>query len=183
MTSGPHALVSSKPEGSWEDVYRDHADLVARWAARLGGPGFDADDAVQDVFLLVNDLLPRFRGEARFTTWLYRITENVVRQRRRRDRLRRIFIRDVDLEERASQRPTPIEELERREAQRRVYRALDALPDKQRTAMILFELEGMTAEEIGELTGQSSNSVWVMLHRARKQFLAQLARSQGEGHR
>src|SRR5947209_6991554 len=73
----------------FDAVYRAHAAKVARWAARLGGPAVDLDDVVQEVFLIVHRQLAKFRGEAQVTTWLYRIAENVVRHRRRKERFRR----------------------------------------------------------------------------------------------
>src|SRR3954469_18510321 len=77
-----------------EDVYRDHFDFVFRQAARLGGPGIDAEDAAQEVFLVVARKLDTFDGTSLVTTWLYGITLNVVRSLRRRLRLRRLFERD-----------------------------------------------------------------------------------------
>src|SRR2546423_1814126 len=65
------------------EVYRRHAADVARWAARLGGPLIDVDDVVQEVFVVVNRKLPHFRGDAKVTTWLFRITDHVVRNHRR----------------------------------------------------------------------------------------------------
>ena len=157
-------------------VYRDNAHLVARWAQRLGGPSIDAEDVVHEVFLVVHAQLAGFRGDAKLSTWLYRITENVVRYRRRRERLRRWFTTPwgKEADHVASSRPTPVDEVERREAESLVYRALDRLPEKQRTLVVLFEIEGCSGEEIAERTGTSVNAVWVGLHRARARFLKAL---------
>jgi RNA polymerase sigma-70 factor (ECF subfamily) len=159
-------------------IYRAHAQTVARFAQRLAGPGVDVDDLVQEVFLVVHKQLPAFRGEAAITTWLYRITENVVRHRRRKERWRR-FLRGSSEEvggRHVSPRPTPVEDFERREASRIVYRVLEGMSEKYRTLIILFELDGKSGEEIAELTGQKIGTVWVALHRAREQFLARLQR-------
>ena len=163
-------------------LYRAHALTVARFAQRLCGPRLDAEDVVQEVFLVAHRLLPTFRGEALVTTWLYRITENVVRHRRRKERFRSwLFGSSEDVGGRAaSTRPTPVEELERREASVTVYRVLDAMNEKYRTLIILFELEGKSGEEIAELTGQRVQTVWVALHRARAQFLARLQKLEGK---
>jgi RNA polymerase sigma-70 factor (ECF subfamily) len=174
MSSGYPIVVAEKP--TLESVYREHAPSVARWAQRLGGPAFDAEDAVHEVFLVVHAQLDGFRGDAKLSTWLYRITENVVRHRRRRDRFRRwLGGSSEEVGGRvASSRPTPVEDLERREAESLVYRALDRLPEKQRTLIILFEIDGCSGEEIAERTGTKINAVWVSLHRARARFLAAL---------
>ena len=55
-------------------IYRAHAGTVARWAAKLAGPGNDVEDLVHEVFLVARRRLPEFRGDAKVTTWLYRIT-------------------------------------------------------------------------------------------------------------
>lgn len=175
----PHAPPPAPPPSTVEDagaLFREHAQRVARWASLLGGPGIDAEDVVQEVFLTVQRHLPSFRGESLITTWLYRITANAVRHRRRRERVRRFF--GVSSPEQAlrvaSPRPTPVEELERRQTASVVYRVLDRLSDKQRTALILFELEGLSGHEIAERMDISPNNVWVLLHRARDRFAAEL---------
>jgi RNA polymerase sigma factor (sigma-70 family) len=74
-----------------DNLYRAHAATVARWAARLVGPGADVEDIVHEIFLVAGRRLPEFRGEAKVSTWLYRITERVALGYRRRDRFRRRF--------------------------------------------------------------------------------------------
>ncbi|MCS6914390.1 MAG: RNA polymerase sigma factor [Myxococcales bacterium] len=177
VTTQPKALASSeRPElGA---IYRAHAQTVARWAARLGGPLLDPEDVVQEVFLIAQRLLPGFRGEAQVTTWLFRITRNVVRHRRRRARLWRLLrgAGDEAARQLPSQRPSPLEDLERLEAQATVYRALDAMSEKYRTAFVLFEMEGLSGQEVAALMGQRVSTIWVWLHRARAQFLKELER-------
>src|SRR5688572_3796878 len=127
-------------------LYRAHAPTVARWAERLAGPSLDVEDLVQDVFLIVRAKLHRFRSSARMTTWLYGITQNVVRQQRRRLRWRQWLggsATDVAGDVEATG-PTPLEELERQRALRHVYRILDGMSEKLRTVFILFELERLS---------------------------------------
>jgi RNA polymerase sigma-70 factor (ECF subfamily) len=157
-------------------LYETHAQTVARWAARLCGPALDAEDIVQEVFLVVERRLAEFRGEAPVTTWLYRITANVVRHQRRKQRWRR-FLGGSSTDvagEIASSRPTPIEELERRRAAALVYRVLDGMAEKYRSVLILFELEGLSGETVAGLLGLKMPTVWVRLHRARALFLERL---------
>ncbi|MDB4969989.1 MAG: polymerase sigma factor RpoE [Myxococcales bacterium] len=159
-------------------LFEAHADEVATWASRLGGPLLDVEDAVQEVFIIVHRRIDRFRGESSVTTWLYGITVNVVRQQRRKAQRRRWFGRGVDAADadttRASQ-PTPIEELERHRRTLGVYQVLDAMRETNRAILILFELEGLTGEAIAELTSMQVATVWVRLHRAREEF-SRLAR-------
>ncbi|HEY7371216.1 MAG TPA: sigma-70 family RNA polymerase sigma factor [Polyangia bacterium] len=180
------AAAAAPAPADLDGIYRSHAETVARWVGHLGGPTADVDDLVHEIFLVADRRLPEFRGEAKVTTWLYRITERVVRGRRRNERLRRWLgrTRSADVERAvAPSQLTPIEELERRRAVETVYRILDRLPGKYREVLILFELEGASGEEIAALTGRKPATVWVQLHRARKQFLEELQRDEGEGRR
>lgn len=179
---------ASAPEGvaaryDLDALYREHAPAVARWVAHLGGPRIDVDDLVHEIFLIVHRRLGEFRGDARVTTWLYRITARVVSARRRRDHSRRwiahVWRGDVKEATAAVGRLTPVEELERQRARHSVYCTLDRLAEKYRSLLILFELEGLSGEEIAALTGIKLSTVWVRLHRARLLFLAELDRGQG----
>jgi RNA polymerase sigma-70 factor (ECF subfamily) len=157
-------------------VYRQHADLVKRWALRLGGPALDAEDVVHEVFLVVQRRLPTFRGDAKLTTWLYQITLRVVKKQARRQRLGR-WVRGLagDLvDQLPDDQLGPYESIERQEAAHLVYRALDGLAHNQRAVVILFELEGHSGEEIADLMGARLATVWVWLHRGRARFLARL---------
>jgi RNA polymerase sigma-70 factor (ECF subfamily) len=162
---------------SSEEIYRRHAQRVARWAARLAGPGVDVEDLVQEVFLQVHRSIDRFRGECRLTTWLYGVTERVVRARRRRERLRRMFGLStlVDVEP-ISSGPSPSDALERRQSTQLLYVALDRLRENHRTVLILFELEGLSGEEIAELKSLRIATVWMRLSRARAQLARELER-------
>jgi RNA polymerase sigma-70 factor (ECF subfamily) len=163
-------------------LYRAHAGTVARWAAHLGGPSVDVDDLVHEIFLVARRRLVEFRGDAKVTTWLYRITERVVRDGRRKERVRQWLgrVRRADVEQALSPTPlTPVEELDRRESRETVYRILNRLADKYRNVLILFELEGMSGEEIAALTGLKLATVWVHLHRARAGFLTEMKRQAG----
>jgi RNA polymerase sigma-70 factor (ECF subfamily) len=123
-------------------IYRQHAEAVARWVARLGGPLIDVEDAVHEVFLIAQRRRVTTEGPARITTWLYRVTTKVVSHRRRKDWLRR-WLRGsaTDAAGRlAAIEPSVVEALEARERNALVYRVLDRLPEKQRGVLILFEM-------------------------------------------
>ena len=158
-------------------VYARHATTVARWARRLGGPAIDADDVVQEVFLIAGRKLAGFDGAAKITTWLFRTTERVVLGARRKHRLRRLLAgrvrraAEVDIV-RPGHQPTPLEEVEQRQMTAAIYQLFDRLPERHRQALILFEIEGLTTEEIAALTGVELTTVRVWLHRARTRFAA-----------
>lgn len=166
---------SSQAGHSWtlEEVYRQHAQSVARWAHRLGGPSVGVEDVVQDVFVSAHRALPGFRGESNVSTWLFRITENVIRQKRRRDKWIRFLGGTAEqvAGHLAAPDRSPVEDLEHRQSRERVYRVLDRMSDRYRSVLVLFELEQLSGEQIAELKGAKLSTVWVWLHRARAEFL------------
>lgn len=160
-----------------ESIYRSHGKAVGRWAARLGGPGLDPEDIVQEVFLIAQRKLPGFRGDASPARWLYRITERVVAHRRRRERWRTLLVGPEDRRARdvPAGDPSGLEIVQRRQATVLFYQALDRLPETQRSAFILFELEELSGQQIADLKGVPVATVWVWLHRARAHFIARAA--------
>ena len=166
-------------------LYRAHEATVLGWATRLGGPGIDAEDVVQDVFLVARRRLRTFEGPGKITTWLFRTTEKVVQTARRKQRLRRwlSLSSDGDAAGIGAAGLTPSEALERRREIRDVYRVLDRLPDRQRRVLILFELEGLSTQEIGELVGARVGTVRVWLFRARARFMEEHQRLFDVGER
>lgn len=161
-----------------EHVYTTHVQQVTRWVARLAGPQHEVEDLVQEVFLRVHDSLSSFRGESALATWIYAITANVVRARRRREWLRRFLTGGPSVAELeiAASGPTPLEVLERRRSTALVYAALETLSDDYRTIFILFELDGLSGEAIAELTGVRLPTVWVRLSRAREKLATAIER-------
>jgi RNA polymerase sigma-70 factor, ECF subfamily len=156
-----------------DELYDAHASDVAGWARRLAGPGADIEDMVHDVFVVALHRRFSFQGGATLRTWLFRITHHVVRGRMRRRFLRGLLFRRRQDELVASlpSPMTPHQEMERREDHERLYRALDGLPDKYRTAIILYDIDGLSSEEVAELTGVNVGTVWVRLHRGRAKLL------------
>ena len=185
--TGAVARPSSAPEGTltFASVYAEHAQTVARWASRLGGPAADVEDLTQEIFLVVDRRLADWRGESRLSTWLFGITAKVVANDRRRRRLRALWLRLVpSLVERA---PSPavgaLEQLEMRERRVLFHRVLDGLGERHRRVLVLFELEGLPTEEIAELMETSVGNVRVLLHRARAAFLKAMVARELEEHR
>jgi RNA polymerase sigma-70 factor (ECF subfamily) len=174
------------PSPDLEGIYRAHADDVATWARRLGGPDLDVEDIVHEVFLVVQRRLPEWRGEAKITTWLYEITLRVVSDRRRRwwrwplRATARTGARD-ELGRIAASEPDALALLERREATRTLYRLLDGIGEKYRTVIVLYELEGKSGDEIATLTHTSLANVWIRLHRGRRKLLERFLAWEAKG--
>jgi RNA polymerase sigma-70 factor, ECF subfamily len=154
-------------------IYRMHVHQVGRWVLRLGGPGVDVDDTVHDIFAIAFRRLASFRGDSSMATWLFGIADRVVRERRRRPRWWRRP--SGSAEETAGTlpalTPNPFEAFEKAQAARSVYHVLDRLADGDRRILILFELEELSAEQVGELLGIKAANARLRLHRARARFL------------
>ena len=184
-TGGPVAAPVAGGVPTFASVYAEHAQTVARWAARLGGPAADVEDLTQEVFLVVNRRLADYRGESRLTTWLFGITAKVVANDRRRRKLRALWFRFVPnaAERAASPADGALEQLEMRERRVLFHRVLDGLSERHRRVIVLFELEELPTDEIAELMRLSVGNVRVLLHRARAAFLKAMVACELEAQR
>jgi len=177
-TASLAAELDGKPVLELEAIYREHSAAVSKWVRRLWGPratggSVDAEDLLQEVFLVVMRRLDTFRGDAALTTWLYGITVLVVNGRRRKERWRRWLWRRAEPElqlEHEPGAPAAQEDFERAEAVRLVYSVLDELSERDRTLLILFELERLPGAEVSLILRVSEANVWVALTRARARF-------------
>jgi RNA polymerase sigma-70 factor (ECF subfamily) len=156
-------------EAAWRELYEAHFDFVWRTARRLGTPDAELDDVVQESFLVAWDKLAAFR-HGRFTTWLFRITANVVSGRHRRRRVRETFLSWFERAPAAPGPRTPDAALESKDAQRQVAAVLARMAPKKREVFALFELEGLSGEEVAERVGCGVDTVWTRLFHARKDF-------------
>ena len=161
-----------------DTIYEQHVADVHRWVRRLAGPQEDVEDLVHEVFLVAIRRRADFRGDGKIKTWLFRITGHVVKGRRGRDRVRRWLLNrhgDVLATERGAT-ATPLEQMEKAEGAVRLYAALDKIPDRYRTPIILYEIDGMTGQEVADLVGVSLGAIWVRLHRGRARLFRELAK-------
>ena len=156
-----------------EAIYRMHVRLVGRWVVRLGGPAMDVEDTVQEVFTIAYARLSSFRGDSSMATWLFGITDKVVRHRRRKERWRRWLSGSAGTTagRLAADGPDPLRVVEQHQAARDVYRVLDRLPEGDRRILILFELEELAAYEVAALLGIKAANARLRRHRARVRFL------------
>ncbi|MDD5305717.1 MAG: sigma-70 family RNA polymerase sigma factor [Deltaproteobacteria bacterium] len=131
-----------------EDVYRKYGGMVHRRCLRILGIEAEADDAAQDVFMRVVRSMERFRGQASPATWLYRIATNVslnrIRDKRNRDRLEQQAFEPAAVSEPVEAWPRDL-----------VLRVLLGFDGATRETVLYGVVEGMTYEEIAEVTGCS----------------------------
>jgi RNA polymerase sigma-70 factor (ECF subfamily) len=171
---GLEALVAEARRGDRaafdELVRRTYVDTYTL-AARLTGDEEDARDVVQEAYLRAWKGIRRFRGDAAFTTWMYRITANasytMVERRRRRRTLR---LDDVDdpIDRRLDAQPDTLAESSA--GLDELSAALDQLPATLRTVVILKDVYGLSHEAIGDDIGISVAAAKVRLHRGRKRL-------------
>jgi RNA polymerase sigma-70 factor (ECF subfamily) len=144
---------------------------MSLWVKRLWGR-HDAEDVLHEVLLVVQRRLPEFRGEASLKTWLYSVTARVVIDRRRKERLRRLLFRRAvpELQVQRGLVETPLGGVERGQAAAMVYAVLDELSERDRTLLIMYELEGLPIEQAAHVFSITEANAWVSLHRARARF-------------
>jgi RNA polymerase sigma-70 factor (ECF subfamily) len=164
-------------------------ELILRWerpiyalAYRTIGREEDARDVCQETFLRAFRALPGFRGQAKFSSWLYRIALNLCRDWMRRERRTPVVQapEDVDLLELAAA-GEPSESIEdlvaRKDLTRLVQRAMQLLPEEQRTAIVLKEYHGLTFQEIADLVGCPLSTVKTRLYQGLTVLRRELAKN------
>ena len=158
-------------------MYRDHVDLIYRYAYRLCGEVEAAKDLVQETFLNAYRGLKDFRGEAQVSTWLYTIASRAclrMRRKRKGEPERELsldeFVPTSDGEFRL-QIPmdglTPEEALQNKELREALDQAINKLPKKYRMTLVLRDMEGLSAKEVGAIMGLNERAVKSRLHRGR----------------
>ncbi|MEM7357286.1 MAG: sigma-70 family RNA polymerase sigma factor, partial [Acidobacteriota bacterium] len=156
---------------AFEELYQLHAGRVYALCLRMSGDAQEAEELTQDAFVRAWEKLGSFRGQSAFSSWLHRLTVNVVHGRwrsrgRRRDRV--VSIGDaVDLKEQRHE-PKPRLALD-------LEAAIAQLPAGARTVFVLHDIEGHRHRDIAELTGLAIGTSKTQLHRARKLLRKALA--------
>ena len=164
-----------------DELYNRFRRQVAANLYRVLGDRTDLDDLVQEVFVIAFRGLERFRGDARLSTWIYRICVNVAlgRIRTKKRRPPPLGVADLDsaqIDPSLTERPeTPDRSLERQQDQARVYAALETLAPKKRIVLYLHEIEGLDLKEIAYLVDSNPVTVRTRLFYARKEFYKVIA--------
>lgn len=177
-------LVRSYLEGdqrAFEELVNRYETMVTNMAYRLLGNRSDASDVCQEVFILLLRKLGSFRGEAKFSTWLYRVALNACHDHARR--LRRHYSlsespgEDMpEIEQRLADNglDSPEESLERAEIQSVVHEAIARLPYKFKEVIFLHDLSDYNYKEVAEILNISLGTVKSRLNRARTRLAKEL---------
>jgi RNA polymerase sigma-70 factor (ECF subfamily) len=130
----------------------------------------EAEEAAQDAFIKAYHNLDKFHGDAKFSTWLYRIVFNTAITYKRKHRQTFVDIHHTAIEQ--SQEAEGI--LEHSDKMKYLEKAMHLLNDADRTALTLFYLKEFSLEEIAVITGQQANTLKVRIHRARQRLAEEL---------
>lgn len=156
-----------------------HQASVLRLVSSILGPfrDIDAEDVAQEVFLRAHDKLGQFRGDAKFSTWLYRIAYSVALNRRKLARIRMPHVA-IDVLANAATQDSPHDAAIATERAARVAAAIELLPDLYRTVIYLHYWQESSVDEIAALIGAPPNTVKSYLFRGRAR-LGQLLAEEG----
>jgi len=140
----------------------------------------EAKDMAQEVFILVFKNLGKFKGDAAYSTWIYRIAVNACLEHVRNSKRKKRSASLVQIDSNAEREMTinsfyhPGVELENKERSVILFHAIDQLPELQKTAFTLHKVEGLSYEEIGKIMKKSLSSVESLMHRAKQNLRIKL---------
>ena len=178
MDANERNLIEKCKQGdrrAYDTLIRNYEKRVYNLAYRLSGHYDEANDISVDAFIRVFQALRLFRGDANFSTWLFRIVTNVYLDRRKRTRNKQHLSLEeyIELEENSVARqvedpaPSPALRAEERERHDMMQSAINSLPDYQRVMIVLYHTEGLSYEEIAEVLALPIGTVKSRLNRAR----------------
>ncbi len=164
---------------AFEALVRRYQGRVYRLLVRMIGAA-EAEDVAQEAFLNLYRRGRRFRGDARFSTYVYRIAVNAALNRRRslgrrRDRTRELEAQQAAATQSSHPETSPEEALRGRELRDRVARALASLPPKLRAPLVLHDVEGLRYEDVARVLRLAEGTVKSRIHRARMALRDQLS--------
>jgi len=165
------ARASRGEPAAFRTLYARHRADVARLIYRMLNGSADVDDVVQEVFVQVYKSLKDFRGQAKLSTWIHRVTVNVVLMHRRAARSRPTYSEELPPETTPDDRHVgPDEDADRRARVRAFSALVERLADKKRVVFILHDLEGVPPHEIAEIVGAPVLTVRTRLFYARREL-------------
>lgn len=172
------AAFQSGDRAAFDRLVLKHKDRIFNLCCRLLGDREEANDSAQETFVKVYESLDKFRLESTFATWLYRIAVNICKNKSKSlwYRLRRRMVRLGDPEDAenpatsvhvANGSRSPLLQCVRKEEGMLIARAIEALPLEQKTVVVLRHIEGLSYEEIVQITGHNLGTVKSRISRAR----------------
>lgn len=181
MLENPDLLARLKKgdEAAFDEVVQGTQKLVFNAALNVVQHKADAEDITQEVYLKLFEKIPGFKGDSTLSTWLYRITirqalDHEKRKKRRRHGggLQRIWMKDVA--DQIEEPDNPGLTLQQKEQAAYLYAAIKTLPEPQRIAFTLQQLEGLKVSEVGEIMKRTEAGIESLLVRAKNNLRKQL---------
>ena len=170
-------------ELEFQKIYDAYQPRILGYLVRLVGE-YEAEDLTQEVFVKVNQALANFRGEAKLSTWIYRIATNTALDRLRSPSFRKRLSDDsiengeAEIDDKdawtGEKKPLVEQQLVRMEMNQCIRDFIDKLPENYRPVLVLSELEGKSNKEIAEILGVSLGTVKIRIHRAREKLKEEL---------
>jgi len=164
---------------AFDDLFRRHREAAYRIAYRLLGNAEDALDVVQESFIHVLRGIGSFRGQSSFRTWLFRIVTHAALDRRRCRAVRSAASLDAESSPEPAatgeRRRSPTDEAAAADLKEAIDKALMNVSEKNRVALVLYALEGMSYQEVAEVLGISIGTVMSRIFNARQRLRELLA--------
>jgi len=174
-----HALALAAGRGdrdAFAALIERHYDTMHRIAWRWCGNASEADDIAQDVSIKLARAVGGWRGEGGFSTWLYRIVLNAVRDRRRAQAAEKRRVEAFAVQALVEAQGAP----EADDPAQRLWAAVATLPDRQRDAVLLVHGEGLNHGEAADVIGVSEGTVSFHIHEAKKKLKRMMQTPEGE---
>lgn len=169
--------IKNGDQNAFRQLFEQYQHLVFNISYRMSGNREEAEDTTQDVFIKIFHAIGKFRGDSKLSSWIYRIAVNTCLKRSRRKKRDNWISLEFLFQEKEqlfplSPNPSPHRQIEIAEKEQIVQKAIQSLPERQKTALILFRYENLSYEEIAAVMKISLSAVESLLHRA-KENLAQ----------
>ncbi len=164
---------------AFKKLFQKYQDYVFNICYRMTGNRHDAEDTTQDVFIKIFHSIGNFRGDSAVKSWIYRIAVNACLNRERRRKLTSWVSLDFLMNGRTEFQPrdessSPDINLEQAERERIVQQAIQSLPSRQKTALVLQRYDDLSYQQIAEIMETTTSAVESLIHRAKENLSRKL---------
>lgn len=182
-------LLQQGDESAFKQLVDEYQSMVYNTALGIVQHEDDADDITQEVFIQVFRSVSSFKGDSKFSTWLYRITlskaldhEKKKKRKKRFGFVQDLFGNNTEPEPGQTEFDHPGVKLENKEKARQLFEALKLLPEKQRIAFTLHKLEGQRNDEVAEIMNTTVYAVEALMSRAKTNLKKELEKIYSKGY-
>lgn len=170
--------VKSGDDGAFTELMRRHYKSIMNYIYRFTNDRGDSEDLAQEVFLRVYRSVKEYKPQAKFSTWLYKIATNVcLTEIKVKGRMVNLSLDEIqenkgDLGD--SNSPSGYDLINRRDIKDSIFEALNSIPEKERTSIILCKYEGLSYDEVADVIGCTVGAVKTYIHRGRMKLIDKL---------